>query len=843
MTKEPSPNATVDSVRTIDADGIAPDRRMATPSAAWGAYSTARDANMKRDARFGEMAGLFAGFPPTSPAVKERNGQADSPNVNLKQFESKIEAYAANVTAITSKGQGWFEVEAEHDDPMIATRNSKYLTECFNWAIKKWDNTGFANGNQYVYETASRDLQYALFGIGIAFFLDDIDFRWKMIPTRKVLVPEGVRLILDNCPAIFIEDQMSVTELYGRRKKKGWNEKAILRNLYDRVEVMGQTAQRQWTYAQFVNSLVDNDQWLTSDLQPVRFVHTYTMEFDGTISHSIFTDIFSNPTNPMSKDARNTKDPEYEAAMGFIYDQTEVGEYWQQVWIPFADNAGAEGDYHGVKGFGDMLFDQCHLNNCMFNRAAEGAILGNTLMFKGASENDVQKLDQITITNNGIMYPGLELEQVRFQSDVQAAMSIVQIGTQVMDSNARLFPQNDKTQGGEAPTATQINFDRADQAQFTSQQIDMYRAVGLDVLGAEMYRRLAQPAAKYPESWGGGKVAAEFRKKCKEFGISEADLLKVKTVRANRNGGTGNMGVDTWKADQLLGVATPGRGQLNARKEKVAALKGWENVPAYVEDTPEAVPEDVQIGNENLDIQGGKTPTAFGFQDQERHLQSHMALTAELSQVIVQFDEQGVTPQNIQDAMKVQTALDAGIQHSGQHVQLMAEVRGTGKRPALFEQLVKESVKQLHNLQQISQAFAEKIQEAAKQEAPGQVSPEVMKAAAEVEIMKMKAAAQVEIDQMKAQARLGTDAIKTQAKREMQTGNAQVKSALDAQKADQQLEAQAASDALALRTDALKKEQELAAQAAKDAIAVEAAKQKADAATKAAKANPKTPKK
>jgi hypothetical protein len=839
MKSDPTEEQSKDSVRTVDSEGEAPTRRMATPSACWSAYSTARDADGKRQIRFGEIAGIFAGFPPTPPQVKVRNGQADMPNINLKQFEAKVRQHAGNLTAITSKGQGWFDVEAEHDDPLEQQRRSKYLTECFNWAIKKWDNTGFANGNQYIFETATRNIQESLFGIGITFFADEIDFRWKTIPTRRVLVPEGVRLILDNCPAIFIEDQMSVTELYGRRKKKGWNEKAILRNLYDRAEVMGQTAQRQWTYAQFVENIRNNDTWLTSDLQPIRFVHTYTMEFDGSISHSIFTDLYGQPTNPMSKDNRNVESKEYKDSDGFIYDRTKVGERWQQIWIPVADNPGAEGDYHGVKGFGDMMFDACHLNNVMFNRAAQGAILLNTLMFSGGTENDIQKLDQVTITNNGILYPGLSLEQIKFNADVNAATSIVGMGTNVMDSNARLFPQNDKTQSGEQPTATQVSFDRADQAQFTGDQIDFNRAVGLDIVGAEMYRRLAQPASKYPPSWGGGKVAQEFRKKCEEFGIPEGDLLKVKTVKANRNGGTGNMGIDVWKADQLMSVATPGAGQLNARKEKVAALKGWENVDAYVQDAPEPEPEDVQIDNENLFIQGGKTPTAFPTQDHERHLQSHMALAAQLSQLVAQFDEAGVTPQNLQDAMKLHAMIQSVVEHSGQHVQFMAEIPRTDKRPALFEQLVKESVKQLHNLQQISDAFGEQIAAAAQQQQAQQPSPEMAKAQAEIEIMRMKAAAQIEIDQTKATARLGTDAIKTEAKREMQLGSHQVKAGLDIAKTQQDLQAQAAKTNIELQASATLKDQEIQAAAAKSVIDVNTAQQKAEAMTQAARARAK----
>lgn len=839
MQSDPTSEQSKDSVRTVDEEGKAPSRRMATPSAANGAYEDCRNADTTRQLRFGEMAGLFAGFPPTPRAVKTRNGQADMPNVNLKQFEAKVRQHAGNLTAITSKGQGWFDVEAEHDDPLEQQRRSKYLTECFNWAIKKWDNTGFANGNQYIFETATRNIQESLFGIGITFFPDDIDFRWKVIPTRRVLVPEGVRLILDNCPAIFIEDQMSVTQLYGRRDKKGWNKKAILRNLYDRVEVMGQTAQGQWTYAQFVENIRNNDTWLVSDLQPVRFVHVFTMEFDGSISHSIFTDLYGNPSNPMSKDSRNADSQEYKDADGFIYDREKVAERWQQVWIPVADNPGAEGDYHGVKGFGDMLFDSCHLANLMFNRAAQSAVILNTLMFSGGSENDIQKLDQVTITNNGILYPGLSLEQVKFNADPGAATGIVGMVTNIMDSNARLFPQNDKTQSGEQPTATQVSFDRADQAQFTGDQIDFNRAVGIDIVGAEMYRRLAQPASKYPPSWGGGEVAKEFREKCKKFGIPEEDLLKVKTVKANRNGGTGNMGIDVWKADQLMSVATPGEGQLNARREKAAALKGWENVEAYVQGEPEPAPEDVQIDNENLFIQSGKTPTAFPTQDHQRHLQSHMGLCAQLSEVVAQMDEAGVTPQNLQDALKLHAALDSGVAHTGQHVQFMAEIPRTDKRPALFEQIVKEASKQLHNLQQISQAFGEKIAAAAQQQQTEQPSPEMAKAQAEIEIMKMKAQAEMEINQVKATARLGTDAVKTEAKREMQIGTHQLKSGLDAAKTEQQLAAEAQRGALEIQTSAMLKQQEIAAAAAKSTIDVNTAQQKAEAMTAAARARAK----
>jgi len=106
------------TVQTIDSKGKAPKRRIATPAAALTAYSTARNIEIRRDARFGCIAGIFAGFPPNDPAEMEKMGQADCPNINFRQFEAKVNTYVGNWTAINAAGSEWAEVSAEHEDPM-----------------------------------------------------------------------------------------------------------------------------------------------------------------------------------------------------------------------------------------------------------------------------------------------------------------------------------------------------------------------------------------------------------------------------------------------------------------------------------------------------------------------------------------------------------------------------------------------------------------------------------------------------------------------------------------------------------------------------------------------------
>jgi len=814
--KTPEDESSGMSVRTISADGKAPKRRVPSTTAAYSAYTTIRNANIRRDARFGDIQCIYNGWPPTNPSVLERNGTSDMPNLNTKQFTSKVGTYTATWTALAAQGDGYVEIQADHEDSMEAERRSKVMTEGMNRAIRMWDNPDYANGNQYILETAARDTQMGLFGIGMCFFTDPIDFRFRMIPTRRVLVPDGTRLCLDNCPAIFIEDTISVTDLYAKRKMPGWNEDAILKNLYDRVEMMTQSTHNGPTYAEWVNRLRDNDTQILSDFLPIRIVHMFVKEFDGTITQSTFTDLYlttGTDAKTKTKYDKHDKDKYDRDGECFIYDKMKVGDRWQQIVIPFADNAGAECDYHGVKGFGDLIFDGCHLTNLMFNRAATAAIMRNTLMFKGNSEADIQKMDQIVITNFGIMASGLELEQQNFNADPESALQIVAVGNQMISENTRISPQNEKTTTGEQPTATQVNADRADRAQFTTLQIAIYRAVGLDVLFCEMHRRLSQPESKYPESWGGGKVAKWFREYCKDRGIPEEDLVKVKTVRANRNIGSGDMSLDLFKADQLMSVATPGKGQLNARREKVIALKGVEMVDAFIEPEPQPSPVDAQITSENDFIQLGQPPTAYGWQEQEKHVTGHLELLSQAAQATAEIQEQGINPQNLEGAKKLSNLLAAGIQHVEQHVQLMSEVPRTDKRPALHEQFIKETAKQLNNLQQLEQAISEDIQKADVQAQP-QASPEMMKAQQEMQLRAAEHEQTMQFNAENHQQKLGNLAVTTAARTESATHKHMLQADMDAQRTQQELAKNDLATSQEMLTQHAKTQQELQANAA-----------------------------
>lgn len=805
------------TIQTIDEKGNAPKRRIATAQAGLTAYYQMREIERRRDLRFNAIAGIFAGFPPVPPELMEEMGMADFPNFNTKQFQAKVSAYTDNWNAINAAGSNWFEVKLKHDDPMEAKRRSDLVTQYFNDALKKWEGgeDNFVAGRHYIVNSATRDTQMGLFGIGVAHFCDHIDFRWKVRPTRKVLVPEGTNLLLDNCPFLCIEDEMSVPDLWAMRGKPGWNEEAIKSLLYLNTFRQNQQTNMAETYAEWTERVRENDTWTYSDWPLVKFVHLYVKEFGSNankaeITHCILSDAVPALSNLPADEIKERK----QQAMSWLYEKEKVATRWNQIVVVFSDNAGPEGKWHGVKGFGDLIFDQCDDNNKLYNRAEAQAIVAGMLLFKGGTEADRQKMSQIKVTPFGALID-LEIEQFQLRADTSNMVSMFQLGTSIMDTNSRQVPTNQETSRGEAPTATQVNFDRADDAQFTTLQVNFYRATGLDCIGGEQYRRLAQPANKYPESWPGGDVAKHFRECCEKAGIPEGDLLKVESVQANRNTGSGNMGLDVMKGDKLLTIATPGEGQKNAQKFIASALVGPDVARAFViDDVPPPNFEDVTINQENMCIQGGQTPQAFGNQPHEKHLvggatQGHLPMLAEIEQLMNQMLEAGLE-NNVEAGDKLFRALFSGIDHAGQHVKFLSEYRRGGKGKALFEEQVKEFGKVLNTFAQFAETFGQALEQAQQAANPqAGMDSKMVETQAKIERDNMLAQASIERDNAKTQAKLEQAEVKQALKTEQSAAAHETKLAQSVQQKDLELAAQT-----------LKTQQELAAKQAANTIEI-----------------------
>src|SRR5690606_870131 len=254
-------------------------------------------------------------------------------------------------------------------------------------------------------------------------------------------------------------------------------------------------------------------------------------------------------------------------------------------------------------------------------------------------------------------------------------------------------------------------FDRQDQAKLSSLQLKVYRMC-LDPLFAEMYRRLTRKP--YPRSAPGGRAAQAFRKKCEEAGIPEDCYSEPIEVLADRTGGTGNQALDLMIAKELLGIASPGRGQLNARREIAKALKGTDRVEEFVQS--EEMPQEEQgiIDIENSNLSDGQSFPAREFQEHLLHLgqrsadgQGHLAVLITTYQVASEMAKQGGVEQSLQDAQKLDRVLEATLTHVAQHVAFLGQFN-----IPQYQEIAKDLQKTLNDMGQFLVTFRQQIADA-----------------------------------------------------------------------------------------------------------------------------------
>lgn len=849
-------------IKSVTLDGKAPRKRSSTIASALTGYNSMVNADIigGRGVRFGCIAGLAAGFPPNPPSEMERQGMGDMPNFNTREFDAGATDYCDVTLGVHCGNVQWFDVESDNPDPLLKQQWSEYLTKCFNEAIGIWDDPVddgfFSQSGRYILESSIRDRQMCLYNIGICIFRGPIDFRFTTIPTRKVFVPEGTKITLDNCSAIYIQDDMSASQLWNLRDQTGWDKEQITKLLYYNKGSNEAFNAERWTYAQWVQWTVENESFILTDFLPIPIVHQYIMEYGGRISHSVFSPQLCDKAEKVDrngkkeaifKDKVNGSDI---GSPGWLYDAPEKSwaHNWSQVIALFCDSVGEEGKYHGAKGWGDKNYDLHHQKNITATRVQTAAIIQNTPVFLSSGEADKQKLDQVVFSPWAILTPELQIQKLDLSMDIGSMLAASDQLNRIVGENNRKFPIGARSKTGDALTATQVNTDTAKEAQFTNLQIVQYRATGLDKLGAEMYRRIAQPASKYPEESPGGKVAKYFRDKCKEFGIPEKELLKVRSVRANRNSGSGSMPIDLMKGKELLAVATPGEGQRNAQHKIAVALVGSEAANAYVQPLEQQPgPLELAINTDNLFIQDGKVRMVLPTDPHELHVPAHIRVGAELQQIAMMMQEQGITPDTLEDAVLLSGKVSACIQHTGQHLEYMMQMKAPQGGKPMYEQIVKEAAKILNELDKMNQGLEKEIEKVATEKAQQQAqqSPEMMKAQMEVQIMAMKAEAEIANKKAMADAKIAMEAMKTEIKAQLQAdmklSQHQMNLGLKAEdtvatqemtraKSMEDRMAQAAADEQKLRAQAASSAIDLTTQVEKSAVEIKAAKAKAEAA-------------
>lgn len=661
-------------------------------------YRKLKDADDKSSKNRAEIQAMFDGVPPYSDTDLMASGQSYRCNVNFDEASNILENSMAGYVDIINSVEHLVSLKTDFGDTKTRTEYSSVIAEELTRAIRSWP--------QFNFNYLLLCQYFVSHGVGIAYWEDDIDWRWRVSMFGDFLIPRKTLACEDEIEVAvcvrsyqahqlyrFIEDAEAATEM-------GWNVEEVRKALIKATN--GSTGTfTEWEKLQV--ELKNNDLFTgTANASEVKVIHAWVKEFDGTVSYYMAL--------------------ENNEAQDFLCVKRSLYDHINSAFVFFPYGIGTNGYYHSIRGLGYKIFPQIQLSNRLRCQMADGAMLSSTLLLQPQSEQALEDLnftyygpysvlapDMINVVPNAM--PDVSKSAMPFLQDLASQM---QSKTAGYDSSTAITDNREKTK-----LETQAILSR--QARLSVASLNLFYEPWGRVL-KETVRRFIRGG--YLSDEPGGREVKEFYNRCLMRGVPVEAILAVdlNSVRPVRAIGAGSEASRLLATDELIQLM-PGfdeYGRKAAQRDRVAARFGYDLADRY---TPapdaEARPViDVKIAElENGDMRSGNQVQVLPNENHLEHAKVHLNALGQTAQAV----DQGQIP--------VEQVIDFLVNlygHTTLHVEEVSKdvtipEAGAALRKSLqqFGEIVNNGVKQVQKLreQQAAQSSPGAEATAAEQQA------------------------------------------------------------------------------------------------------------------------------
>lgn len=451
-------------------------------------------------------------------------GQAGRTNVNWGGAAAKIEQTLLPHYDLVMSASSYVTFMTDYGGPEMGARYGRILSEEGHRMLYDWED--------FVDEVQIHQSQYVIYGIGPVFWRDSIDWRSTSLERRNVLFPSNAPARRARMELVFVRDRMGVSELFGYIKDEAvaeatkWKVDRV-RNAIMNASTDENDRSRQWEWWQ--KQLKDNNYYYAyARTKSVDIAHCFAKEFDGTISHYIFT------RNPLD-----------EGLDGFIYENKSQFKTWSQCLCLFVNGTGNT-DIKSIRGEGWQAAKFGEASNRLNNTIMDNAIQSNCVMWMAGTAADVQRFAAIEVGPNRVIPPGFTPQNIPLGGALRDAMAVAS-HFQLLDANhsASYNTNTVSPKTGNPRTAAEIHAEQGEKASLSSAKTERYLN-DLDRYYAELFRRACN--TDLTDADPGGREAKAFQKRCIERGVpkeifkrdEDGCLVNIRSIRATRTIGSGS---------------------------------------------------------------------------------------------------------------------------------------------------------------------------------------------------------------------------------------------------------------------------------------------------------------
>jgi hypothetical protein len=670
---------------TVSHDGEVPKQRIPTAKAAIDVHTMLRRDDEASSRNRARIQAAVDGEPPYNRQRQRDSGQADACNVNFGEFADQLEKALAAYVDMGTSVERLITVRPTKGVASDRAKHGDIISEEFSRMVRSWP--GFLQ--TYLYGCQ----QFVLHGVSVAYFDDNIDWRWRAAPFGEFHIPRGTAASQHSLPVAsarrgyqmheiyeFIEDEASATA-------RGWNVEQVKKAIAGGSEETN-------TWEDMQAKLKNCD--LTASKSEISLIHVWVKEASGGVTHMIVSD---------------------KASEEFLLVERNKFKTMQEAFVFFTFGIGTNGTFHSIRGIGHRLYAMIQFSNRLLSRVMDGAMVASSLLVQAESE---EAADQMSLMNFGpfaVISPGMKLME-RASPDLSRAVEPALQRLDGMTSRAAgRFTGGADAAGRDRVTRFELETQVEELAKLNSISLSLFYAPW-ETLLREVFRRTMRD--DYVTVEPGGLEVAEFKRRCMDRGVP-GEVLKscnYKDVTAVRAIGAGSASARRMVVNELAGLAPQfdEEGRRNALRAQVGGLMGHDRVDEFVAPTegPRPTIDDKMAELENLEMTtSGQEAQVFSTDLHPIHAQRHLAKLSEMVEALDQAQAK------IEDLVPIMVPIHG---HATKHVEQMLgpvlEAEAATYRQQLQQtgEIIYNGVKHIQKLQN--------QQQTAQPGADGQPTPE-----------------------------------------------------------------------------------------------------------------------
>jgi len=501
--------------------------------------------------------------------------------------------------------------------------------------------------------------QFVSHGVGITYFEDTVDWRWRVAGLSEFRIPRGTRASEWEIECATVDREYQAHQLYKFiedpkvAKDLGWNVKmvkeALLRACQD------QTMQEAGDWEKLEVELKNNDLlYGNSRGKKIHVVHMWVREFGGKVSHLLFLkEAIGSDENSKQED--------------FLFKRANRFSAPTNCFVTFCYGVG-NGTYHGIRGLGYKIYSHIQLLNRLRCGMVDGALLSSALIVQ-PGDNGSRALEDLTLSYYGpyaLFPPGLKIVEKAIPNYTQTLLPVLNDLTTNMQNRTVGYQSRTSAPDGQPRTAYEVKAQLQQEAVLGSAAINLFYHPWKRLL-REAYRRLV--SRDYAANEPGGREAIEFKRRCMARDVPEEAIHRFSSVEPVRAIGFGSPGMRSAAIDETMQIfgSLDEAGRINLLRDRIAARFGQEVVDRYLPSPSSSalrVPIDDKIALlENATMTSGTGLPVSAGENHFIHASRHLSALDALDQAITQGQA------NPETAVR---AFQTMLPHLGDHLKALA---------------------------------------------------------------------------------------------------------------------------------------------------------------------------